>query len=105
MKSSNKSKILVPKWWIQLIDNIRNRWKTFKVIEVEEFSDEWFLTEMRKRNPKGTICETHRQIFREVNSLYEFWGKNRVLQLIKKAYIQGQKMDDKLKEYKVFMND
>jgi hypothetical protein len=105
MSKENRPIVKVPKWWIQLIDNFRNRWKTFKVIEVEQYSNEWFEAEMRKVNPKGTICESHRIIYKHANALKDDPHKTIILEGVKRAYIQGQKMDNKLKEYKVFMND
>ena len=40
---------------------------------------------MRKRNPAGTICESHRQMFME----------------LKRSYIMAKKMASKLKEKRV----
>lgn len=66
------------------VENFLNRFKTFQTIEVHEYSDKWFLAEMRKRNPAGTICESHRQMFME----------------LKRSYIMAKKMADKLEEHR-----
>ena len=89
-----------------LIENILNWFKTFQVIKVEEYSDKWFKHEMLKVNPRGTICEAHRRIYKMVNDIrLNRFKKREMLSELKRAYIFGQKMDNKLKEHKVFMND
>ncbi len=78
------NKVRVRTWIGRFVENALNRFKTFSTILVDEYSDEWFLAEMKKRNPAGTICESHRDMFRN----------------LKKSYIMAKKMDKKLREYK-----
>jgi hypothetical protein len=56
--------------FMRAVGNFLNRFRTFQRIGVEEYSDEWFLAEMGKRNPVGTICESHRLMFRELKRSY-----------------------------------
>ena len=98
-------KVKVPTRIGSLIENIINRFRTFQTIELEEYSDEWFRLEMYKRNPRGTICEVHRKLYKNIMKIEDRNIKESMIEDLKRAYIFGQKMDNKLKEYRVFMND
>lgn len=49
--------------------------------------------------PWRTICEIHREIFRELKKL-GFNGNSKVIKLLLEAYPIGKKMNNKLRQYK-----
>lgn len=51
------------------------------------------------RNPKRTICEVHRELWRTLEKV-EIPEREQLLALLDEAYLMGKKMDKKLKEYK-----
>jgi len=81
-------------------ENFINSFRTFKRHDVEKFSDEWFAAEMRKVNPRGTICETHRRLYMAILRLPDGNGKDELIAITKRAYLLGNKIVKKLKEYK-----
>jgi len=50
---------------------------------------------------KFTICEMHRQMYDIVMLAGEFENKERLVELLEKAFLMGIKLVDKLAEYKL----
>jgi len=94
-----------PRWWLRIIANIRNRFRTFKYIELERYSDEWLANEFKRVNPRGTICESHRKLHKNIAKMKDSEMKREMTQDLKRAYIFGQKMANRLKKYKDDINE
>ena len=81
------------------LENFINSFRTFKKIEVEKFSDEWFNEEMKKVQPRGTICETHRLLYKAIMKFPDGRDRDASIAIFKRAFLLGHNIVVRLKEY------